>query len=315
MRDAILALDIGGTTTTAAYVGPDHTVHARLSAPTPARDGAAAVVDRAVRLLATSRGQATAAGLAAPVALGIGTAGVVDPEGRTITHATDALPGWAGTPLARLAHRLTGLPTTVLGDVQAFLVGESTPRGAARGARTAIGVMAGTGVGGAVWTEGTVLRGARGAAGHIGHVPVPQAAGLTCPCGARDHVEAVASGPSMAAALAAAGPQYASVRTLQDVSRLAARGEARARGVLTRGGEALGTALAGLVATLDPDRVVISGGVLNSGPYYLAGLRDTLASHSLPALADTTVTASRLGADAVLLGAAETARRTFREPS
>lgn len=302
-----LALDIGGTSTSAALIGPGHHVHARRTAATPAADGARAVLGRALDLCREAQREAARTGLPAPSALGIGTAGVVAGAGRTVTHATSALPGWAGTPVAQLAEECLGLPVTVLGDVQAFLAGETTPAGAAAHATTAIGVMAGTGIGGAVRVNGALVRGARGAAGHLGHVPVPQAAGLDCPCGARGHVEALASGPAMTAAYAARRPG-AGITTLRDVSRLAHEGEPAARRVLSAGGEALGTAIAGLVAALDPDCVVVSGGVLSSGPWYLDALREALAVHTLPALADTAVRASALGADAVLIGAAETAR-------
>ncbi|MFE1230989.1 ROK family protein [Streptomyces sp. NPDC058745] len=307
MTHGVLAIDIGGTSTTTAYIGPDHEVHARRSAATPATDGAEAVLTTAMRLLSRTHSQAVDEGHADPVSLGIGTAGVVDPAGRTITHATSALAGWAGTPLAERAEQHTGLPTTVLGDVQAFLRGETAPPGAAAGCASAIGVMAGTGIGGAVFADGAVLRGAHGAAGHIGHIAVPQAAGLTCPCGAPDHVEAIASGPAMTAALAAERPGTP-VTTLRDVAALAHAGDHRAQEILSRGGEALGTALAGLVSTIDPDCVVIAGGVMHSGPWYLRGLKKALIRHSLPALAHVDVHPSQLGADAVLIGAATAAR-------
>ncbi|MFB7652987.1 MULTISPECIES: ROK family protein [unclassified Streptomyces] len=307
MTQWTLAVDIGGTSISAGVVDPGQRVRARRRIPTSAEDGAQQVLDRALRLVREIRDEATRTGLPAPTALGIGTAGVVDGAGRTVTHATSALPGWAGTPVSRLAEDRLGLPVALLGDVQAFLVGETTSVGAAAHASSALGVMAGTGIGGALRVNGALVRGERGAAGHLGHVPVPQAAGLTCPCGAEGHVEALASGPAMTAHLATELPG-ARIESLRDVSRLAHDGEPAARRVLSLGGAALGTALAGVVATTDPYCVVISGGVLSSGPWYLDALRGALAGQTLPALADVPVRTSLLGADAVLVGAAETAR-------
>ncbi|MFB6550800.1 ROK family protein [Streptomyces sp. NPDC056405] len=300
-----LGLDIGGTKVQAGVIGEDGRVLARRSAPTPAAEGPDAVLTTAVAL---ARDVLAETG---PVhAAGLGTAGVVAPDGRSIAHATDALPGWAGTPVADRLEAALGLPFTVLGDVQAFLAGEAVA-GGARGADVAVGVMAGTGIGGAVLVGGEVLRGATGAAGHLGHVPVPAAAGEPCPCGRTGHVEAVASGPAMTARFRRMRPTTP-VADLRVVASLAAEGDPDAVRVLTDGGHALGTALGGVVATLDPGVVVIAGGVLGSGPWYLNALRDALSLATLPSLAGVTVRRAERGSDAVLLGAADTARRHAR---
>lgn len=303
----VLALDIGGTGISAAVIGtggaqrPTHTERA----PTPAADGPDAVLATAVRLARAALREAGTGG-AAVTSVGLGTAGVVGPDGRTVTHATDALPGWAGTSVADRLESALALPVTVLGDVQAFLVGEAVA-GAARGAGCAVGVMAGTGIGGAVWTGREVLRGAHGAAGHLGHVPVPEAAGLPCPCGRTGHVEAVASGPAITQRFQRAHPELP-VESLRDVAALAAEGSAAARAALTDGGRALGIALGGIASTLDPDVVVLAGGVLRSGPWYAAGLREALPTATLPSLARLRVVPALLGSGAVLAGAAHAAR-------
>ncbi|MBO1332306.1 ROK family protein [Streptomyces sp. VRA16 Mangrove soil] len=301
---ALLGVDIGGTKAAAVLFGPDHTALARLTAPTPAVDGPDAVLGGALRLAGQLLAQARERDLTVPC-LGIGTAGIVAPDGRRILAATDALPGWAGTPLADIAERRLGLPVRALGDVQAFLVGESAS-GAAAGAATAVAVMAGTGIGGAVAVGGHTLLGANGAAGSLGHIPVAAALGRRCPCGARGHVEAVAGGPAMAARFGASD--------LRTVAAAAHEGHEAARAVLAAGGAALGEALAGVVATLDPDVVVVAGGVLDSGPWYLDALRAELAARTLPALRRIPVRAATLGADAVALGAAVHAGRCAAAP-
>ncbi|MFD7987224.1 ROK family protein [Kitasatospora indigofera] len=306
---AVLAVDIGGTKTTAAVVRGDGLVTARVTAPTPAARGGAAVLETALGLARTAAAETAAAGSAAPVAIGFGTAGVVGADGRGIVAATSALPGWAGTRLAAAAERELRIPATVLNDVQAFLAGECAA-GAARTASVAVAVMAGTGVGGALAVGGRVLRGARGAAGHLGHLPVPGAERLPCPCGAAGHVEALASGPAMTARARALLPGR-DLPDLRAVAALAHSGDFAARTVLEAGGHALGTALAGVVAALDPDLVVLAGGAVTSGPWYEAGLRAALAEHTLPLLAGVPVVRSALDADAVLLGAAAEARRTY----
>ncbi|MFD5692192.1 ROK family protein [Streptomyces rubiginosohelvolus] len=295
-----LGVDIGGTKTAVALFDERDAVLARATAATPAAAGAAAVVAGVLELAARVLAEPAAAGTRLST-IGVGTAGVVAPDGRTIAAATEALPGWAGTPLAALLEDALGAPATLLGDVQAFLAGELAA-GAALGARGAVAVMAGTGIGGAIAVEGTVVRGGHGAAGHIGHVPVAAAEGHRCPCGAWGHVEAVASGPAMTALLRRE-PGHAAARDLRAVSAAAADGDAAARTVLRRGGGALGAVLAGVVNTLDPDVVVLSGGVLDAGPWYEDALRAELAARALPLLRGTRVVRAALGADAVLLGA------------
>ncbi|RKE23696.1 ROK family protein [Streptomyces sp. TLI_171] len=309
----VLAVDIGGTKTTAAVVvetdgRPEPVV--RLTTPTPAADGAPAVLAAALRLARLAAEEGTGLLGAAPVAAGFGTAGVVDARGRRIVAATSALPGWAGTDLAAAAERELRLPATVLNDVQAFLAGECAA-GAARRTEVAVGVMAGTGIGGAVAVGGRLLRGAHGAAGHLGHLPVPGAEGIACPCGATGHVEALAAGPAMTAEARHLLPDH-HLPDLHAVAALAKAGDQVARFVLRSGGHALGTALAGVVAAVDPDVVVLGGGAAASGPWYEAGLRAALVAHTLPLLAGVRVVRSALDADAVLIGAAAEARRLGR---
>ncbi|MET7827002.1 ROK family protein [Streptomyces sp. NPDC005386] len=308
---ALLGIDIGGTKTSVAVLDADNTILSRATAATPAVEGAGAVVARVLELAAQALAHPAATGVRLS-AIGVGTAGVVGPDGRTVAAATDALPGWAGTPLAALLEDALGAPTSLLGDVQAFLAGELAA-GAARGTRGAIAVMAGTGIGGAVALDGVVVRGGHGAAGHLGHVPVPQAEGHRCPCGAMGHVEAVASGPAMTARLRR-DPTHADVPDLRAVAALAADGDAAARGVLRHGGRALGAALAGVVNTLDPEIVVLAGGVLSSGPWYEQAVRAELAARTLPLLRGTRVVQACLGADAVLLGAAVHAQAVHAQP-
>ncbi|MFJ1958786.1 ROK family protein [Streptomyces microflavus] len=295
-----LGIDIGGTKTAVAAFDAGNTILARATAATPAARGAAAVVAQVLELAARALAAQAAVGTRL-TAIGVGTAGVVAPDGRTIAAATDALPGWAGTPLAALLEDALGAPASLLGDVQAFLAGELAA-GAARGARGAIAVMAGTGIGGAIALEGTVVRGGHGAAGHLGHVPVAEAEGHRCPCGAWGHVEAVASGPAMTALLRR-DPAHTAAADLRTVGALAAGGNTAARAVLRRGGRALGAALAGVVSTFDPDVVVLAGGVLDAGPWYEESVRSELAARTLPLLSETRVVRAALGADAVLLGA------------
>ncbi|MFI6426189.1 ROK family protein [Promicromonospora sp. NPDC050880] len=180
-------VDIGGTKIRAAVVTPGGEVLASATAPTPS--GGAAMLDVSADLVARA-----AASAGVPVAaVGVGAAGVVDPGTGEVLAASDSFVGWVGTDLRSGLASRTGLPVTVANDVDAFLVGEAT-WGAVRGVRSAAGIALGTGVGGALWLDGGLYRGA-GAAGEIGHMP--GFGDAPCTCGQRGHLETLASGRSV----------------------------------------------------------------------------------------------------------------------
>ncbi|MFG2101085.1 ROK family protein [Micromonospora echinaurantiaca] len=290
----MVGVDIGGTKTAAAVVGPDGAVLARRRAPTPARSGPAAVLDTAARLAADLL---DAAG---PGPVGVGTAGTVDPATGTIRYATDSLPGWTGVPVVDALARRLGRPVRVTNDVNAAALAECWA-GAARGCRDVLLVAVGTGLGGAIVRDGRIEDGARGAAGEVAHLPAPGAERLRCGCGRYGHLEAIASGTGLAAAYA---EQTGSPVTGQAVAKRAAAGDVAARQVRDRAGAALGAALAGLVALLDPQAVVLAGGAAAT----LLPTASTAYAAELPAgWADVPLLPAALGADAVVVGAARLA--------
>ncbi|PPA56472.1 ROK family protein [Micromonospora chalcea] len=294
MTEPVVGIDIGGTKTAAALVGPGARVLDRREAPTPARGGPAAVLDTAAGLAADLL---AAAG---PGPVGVGTAGTVDPATGAIRYATDSLPGWAGTPVAdELAARL-GRPVRVTNDVAAAALGECWA-GAGRGRGHVLLAAVGTGLGGAIVNDGRVEGGARGAAGQLGHLPAPGAHRLRCGCGRYGHLEAIASGTGLAAAYALTGGDPVTGR---EVARRAADDDASARQVVERAGAALGAALAGLVALLDPDAVVVAGGAAATLlPAATAAYRAELPG----GWAHVPLLPAALGADAVVVGAARLA--------
>ncbi|MFJ5229016.1 ROK family protein [Kitasatospora sp. NPDC088391] len=297
-------MDIGGTKTSAALVGPDGAVGRVVTVPTPAAEGPAAV-------LAAVAGAVRALG-GEPAAVGVGSAGVIDPARGRVVSATDAMPGWAGTELRSGLEQLLGLPVAVDNDVHAHALGEAWT-GAARGARTVLLAAVGTGVGGSLLIDGRVHHGARNAAGHLGHLAVPEADGLPCTCGGTGHVEAVASGPALLAAYrrAGGGPD---VTDLRAVAALAADGDPLAARTLATGARALGRALGGLANVLDPDLVLIGGGVAHCGPSWWEPLRAAFAAELLPPLAQLALTPCRLGTGAAIVGAARLARQHLPRP-
>ncbi|MEH0973783.1 ROK family protein [Micromonospora sp. CPCC 205546] len=294
MAAARVGLDIGGTKTAAALVAVDGQVLGRRLAPTPAGSGPAAVLDTAARLARELLDPGGA------VAVGVGTAGTLDPATGTVRYATDSLPGWAGTAVGdELAERLAR-PVRVTNDVNAAALGESWV-GAARDRRDLLLVAAGTGLGGALLQHGRISTGARGGAGEVGHLPAPGAERLRCGCGRYGHLEGIASGTGLSAAYAlVTGVRIAG----RAVAERAAAGEPSARAVVDRAATALGRVLAGLVALLDPQAVVLAGG---AGDALFPGARAAFADELPAAWADVPLLPAALGADAVVVGAARLA--------
>lgn len=304
----VAAVDIGGTKVAAALVDRTGTVLARAAAPTPARQGADAVLATVADLV---RGLVAPDG-GRPLALGVGAAGVVDPATGVVLGATDTLTGWAGTDLATGLGDLLGLRVAAANDVHAHGLGESA-YGAGRGFASVLTVAVGTGIGGAHVVDGALVPGRHAAAGHVGHVPSAQAAGLLCSCGATGHLEALAAGPGMATEyVRRTGRRVADLRA---VAALAADGDATAVQVIADGARAVGEAVAGFVNVLDPDVVVVGGGVAAANDAWWHTLLAAHAAGVLPMLRSTPVLRSTLGGDAALLGAATLAWRTVDAPT
>ncbi|WP_315503638.1 ROK family protein [Actinomyces radicidentis] len=313
-EEAVVAVDLGGTKTAAAVVARDGTLRTDvLEVPTPAHDGPDAVLDAVAglvgRVVATS-------GAGAPAAVGIGSAGVIDPGRGVVVSATDAITCWTGTGVsdgvfARLARRgLTAadgspLLVTVDNDVNAYVAGEAW-LGAGRGASTALVVAVGTGVGGALVLGGAVHHGAHFLAGEMGHMPSAEAGRERCTCSRPGHLEAVAAGPQIARRYRESTGR-ADVVTALEVERLADGGEPVAARVYDAAARALGRAVAQVVTVVDPEVVVISGGLARSGERWWGRLRSTVRDELVDLVADVPVVPAELGTRAPLVGAARQA--------
>ncbi|GAB2482819.1 ROK family protein [Promicromonospora xylanilytica] len=299
----VVGVDLGGTKTAAATVSASGEVGTVRTVPTPAGAGPEAVLDAVATLVRTVLADAGAG----TAGVGIGTAGVVDVARGTIVSATDTFPGWPGTDVAggvrdRLAARGAAPLVFVENDVDAHAAGESW-LGAAAGARSVLLVAVGTGVGGAVVLDGRPLRGAHHLAGELGHMPVPGADGLPCTCGRPGHLEAVAAGPAIHRRYLALGGDPAA-RDTRDVVARAQRDDALADRVVRESATALGRAIAGLVTVLDPEIVVVGGGVAGSGDPWWSALDLALRAEVVDVLVDLPLRRAALGPAAAIIGAA-----------
>ena len=263
-----IGIDLGGTKIEAIALSPAGQEITRLRVTTP-RDYAASL-DAIVALVAELERAAGAAGT-----VGVGIPGTVVPRTGLVKNANST---WLnGRPLERDLEGRLGRPVRVMNDANCFALSEATD-GVAAGAQVVFGVILGTGVGGGIVVDGRCLSGANLIAGEWGHNPLPwltpdEQPGPPCYCGKRGCVEVWLSGPGFERDHA----QHAGVTLSgQEIVGAAARGDAAAAATLARYHDRLSRALASLINVLDPDVVVLGGGMSN-----IAGLPEA-ASALLP---------------------------------
>jgi fructokinase len=195
--------------------------------------------------------------------VGIGTPGASDAVGLLYNSNTVCL---NGRPLRADIEAALGKPVRMVNDANCLALSEATD-GAAAGAEVVFGVILGTGVGGGVVVRGRVLTGPHGIAGEWGHNPL-NLHGPKCYCGQRGCVETFLSGPGMAADYRRAGGADLTPPAIVAAARA---GEALARACLARYLERFGRALAVVVNILDPDVIVLGGGMSNIDEIYMEG--------------------------------------------
>ncbi|WP_026460877.1 ROK family protein [Schaalia suimastitidis] len=285
---ALLSIDIGGTKIRAGLVEGD-TVLDSTTVPTPASQGAHAVMDAVV---AMGKAYSGYDGIA------VACAGVI--ANGTVISATDILPGWTGTPVAQRLSTAYGLPVTVLGDVHAHGMGEAS-LGAGTGYESSLTVAVGTGIGGAFVDAGRLHTGAHHLAGHIGHMATGYATGLLCSCGRYGHIEPLASGSGVMDRYEAAGGQRLSGRQIDERAQ---EGETLAQDILYGSARGLGEVLGSVANLLDPAVIILSGSMTRSGRAWWDALAQGYAQSAMDLAQKTPLVVGTLGDNAPLLGAA-----------
>lgn len=260
MKPLRFGIDLGGTKIEIAALADDGSELLRRRIPTPAGDYAATVAAVAALVTAAERE------LGARGSVGVGIPGA-ETTGGTIKNANSTC--LIGRPLRRDLEAALDRKVRLANDANCFALSEATD-GAAQGAEVVFGAILGTGVGGGIVVRGRLLHGAMAIAGEWGHnpLPLPAPADLPLPpcyCGRAGCIETYLSGPGMARDHLAHGG------AALDPSAIAARAEAGDPGceaTLRRYEERLGRALAGVINLLDPDVIVLGGGLSNLARLY-----------------------------------------------
>jgi glucokinase len=306
-------IDIGGTFTKLALVEPPERVVITGRVETRAADGAPALVARCTEAVADLCRQADRR-LADLVGAGVGVAGLVD-QRLGGPAAAPNLPAFVGVPVRSLFAAALERPVQVDNDANLWALGEAM-LGAGRGYDVVCVLSLGTGIGGGLIDRGRVFRGARGMASEFGHMWV--GGERRCACGQRGCLEAAASASAvvararqaLAAAVGSGGPLAEQLArgddlTARDVGAAAQAGDRLALEVFEETGRWLGVGIANLVNALNPDAVIIGGGVAMVGEPLLGAARREVVSRVMPPLAEAlSILPAALGDEGGVLGAA-----------
>lgn len=300
MESIVLAGDLGGTNLRMAAVAPDGKVLVRTKCATP-HSGPQEIVE-------------TVAGAARYCLKGIGTGSRVEAIGiaipamsidgpRGVVNKAANLPSLNGFALAPALNSELGFPALLENDANAAAIGESW-LGASKDLENSICVTLGTGVGGGIILDGRILRGPDWSAGEVGHICV-EPDGPPCGCGSHGCIEQYASATAISRISAELGSPGL---TAFDIFKAAKDGDQIANEVFRKMGSYLGIALAGLINVLNPEAIVIGGGVAAGWDLFIGHVRDEIRrrAYSEPARRAKLVPAL-LGDDAGILGAARTA--------
>jgi glucokinase len=286
-----LVVDLGGTKIAAARVDAAGKITHHRVAATPVAGGNA-VVAAVIEILKQLPQQGVCA-------LGVDVPGLAYADGSVWAPN---LSGWKRMPLGAMLNAYFHLPTLVESDRNAFVTGEAW-QGAAQNCRDVVSLAIGTGIGAGIISGGRLLRGSNELAGCLGWMAtgsrfLPRYKEIGC-------LESQLSGPGIARR---ASRIRKTATTTRELIRLARQGDSVAKKIIAQTGEYLGLALANLVSILNPEMIVVGGGVAAAGNLLLTPARDTMRQWAQPlAGKQVRIVPSRLGGRAALLGMAKMA--------
>ncbi len=307
--DCVFAADLGGTHLRSATVSEDGQIHFRHKQTTPRGENANEIVNAIVQAARECGTSEIATGQTVR-AISVVVPGTVNVAEGIVVKAPN-VSSLDGFPLAAALTNELNLPAIVENDANAAAVGEMW-QGAGRGRTALVCVTLGTGVGGGIILDGKLWRGVNGSAAEIGHMCVDPFGGVACGCGSRGCLEVYASATAIVRMTREARPRYpdsvlpASVElTSEAIYRAGVAGDELALEVFRRMGVYLGIGLANLINILNPEMIIIGGGVANGWSLFEKHVSHEVAERAFPIpAAQVKIVPAECGDDAGLLGAA-----------
>lgn len=313
MKRYVIAIDLGGTNIKVAVIKNEDKIINKISVPTKKYKNKTALIEGLSQLILSLIKKS---GLTRNdvLGIGIGAPGLIDSK-KGVIHRLVNIKGFSEVPLKKIMEKKTGIPTFLDNDVNVMTLGELY-YGAGKGAKNMICITLGTGVGGGIVIDGALYRGSSLSAGEIGHMPLNET-GPRCNCGGfgcmekfvgnRYIVEAIIKKIRKDRKTIISKLVKGNLKkiTPEIISLAAKRGDKLARETWEEIGCYLGVTLAGVINLLNPERIVIGGGVADAGRFLFEAIRNTIKKRAMDVPAGCAkVVKARLGRDAGLIGAA-----------
>ncbi|GAA0383011.1 ROK family glucokinase [Bacillus horti] len=309
-----VGIDLGGTAIKLAFVSLEGEIVHLMSAPTNVEDGGDGILHTMDRLISEGleelgRAKGDIKGV------GIGAPGFIEMSTGFVHEAVNL--GWKNYPLKEKLEGMTGLPVYVDNDANIAALGEMW-KGAGEGAKDLLCITLGTGVGGGVIINGTIHHGAKGTAGEIGHTTVIADGGYRCNCGKLGCLETLASATGIVrlakealisdsqhtSSLAKVLKENGNVEA-KDVLDAAREGDQLGKEILGQVAHYLGVTLGNYAVLMNPEKIVIGGGVSKAGDVLFEPIRAQYQKYALPHLTgNVEIAPATLGNDAGVIGAA-----------
>ena len=290
-----IGIDLGGTKIETILCDPDGEIRHRERMPTPRggpdeygaiRDAVGGLIQKTQKLVPS----------AAAHTVGVGIPGTIHPQKQVVQNANTT--SLRGRPFQKDLEALLGQPVGMDNDANCFALAEAVC-GAARGHRLVFGIILGTGCGGGFCIDGRIHRGRHLIAGEWGHFAIdPQ--GQTCWCGNIGCIETKLSGTGAARAYQR---KYGAKIPFEAIVARCRSGDQRAANIFTQFLDDFGRCVGGLISLLDPDAIVIGGGLSNIEELYSTGV-DRVRRYAFHEHAETPILKNQLGDSAGVIGAA-----------
>lgn len=305
-----IGIDVGGTNVKIALVSDEGKIIYSNSIPTRAEMGYEYTInsmkDAIKELLKETKLEAKDI-----EGMGFGFPGQIDCQ-KGIVRLAPNIPGWVNVPIADIMEKEFVIPTRVDNDVRTAALGELN-YGAGVGCQNLVCITVGTGIGSGLVINGKLVRGASNAAGELGHIKLNMEGGPLCGCGDRGCLEAYASGPSIVAMAEEyiKGGKSTRYRELANpditpyiVSVAAQEGDPVAKQIFRIMGEYIGMGLTSVVNLLNPEKIIIGGGVAEAGDILLEPIRQTIQKRAMTIQKGAVeIVPAQLGNNAGVIGA------------
>ncbi len=304
-----IGIDVGGTNVKIALVDDKGSILYSNSVPTRAEMGYEYTVNnikQAIRDLMSETKVTSIEGI------GFDFPGQIDYKNGIVRLAPN-IPGWVNIPIAKIIEDEFKIPTRIDNDVHCAALGELN-FGAGKGCENFICMTVGTGIGSGIVINGKLVRGASNAAGELGHIKLQMHEGPLCGCGDYGCLEAFASGPSIVAMAEEyiLGGKSTKFRELASggeitpfiVAEAAKQGDPVARRIFARIGEYIGFGLSSVVNLLNPEKIIIGGGVADAGDILLDPIKETIKKRAMVVAGSAVeIVPAKLGNTAGVIGA------------